>query len=73
MAPDYGIIRYSFNNTPSIVFNGYSEDEKVTEVNLGEFILIEGDNILKLVIEGKASRAKDGYMAGIDLLTFTPA
>lgn len=70
MAPDYGIVKYFMNNIPSIVFNGYSMDEKVVDVNLGEFVLPEGENIITLVIEGKSREAKEGYMAGIDRLRF---
>lgn len=70
-ASDYGIIAFEFNaETITDNFNGYSEGEQLTEIVLGEAILLEGDNIFTIVIRGKDNKAKPGNMAGIDYLKF---
>ena len=70
-ARDYGILSFGINaEKAGPVFNGYADGEEVTEVYLGEHILLEGENIFTVTLEGSDERAKPGNMAGIDYLEF---
>jgi len=71
-AVDYGIIQAVMDGTIVMErFNGYTpEGVSTEEVDLGTFNLLKGSHILKLVILGKDARAKEGNMAGIDMLRF---
>jgi len=68
-AVDYGIISFRINGKPSSIrFNGYANGEMVTNIDLGSFQIHEGDNVLSITVEGSDRRAKQGNMAGVDLL-----
>ena len=70
-ARDYGIIGFEVNANPAgKTFNGYTDGEKVVEIPLGKHMLLEGENILTVILKGSDERAKQGNMAGIDCLTF---
>ncbi|HUS86775.1 MAG TPA: glycoside hydrolase family 172 protein [Bacteroidales bacterium] len=68
-AVDYGIISFRINGKPSSIrFNGYTNGEMVTNIDLGLFQINEGDNVLSITVEGSDRRAKQGNMAGVDYL-----
>ena len=68
-ARDYGIVSFEINaNKAGSAFNGYTDGEEVVEVSLGRHTLLEGENILTVIIEGSDQRAEPGNMAGIDCL-----
>ena len=71
-AVDYGIIQLYINGKPaSKIINGYNREKvKPVDVDLGEHILSEGDNILTAKIIGADVFAKPGNMVGIDFLKF---
>jgi hypothetical protein len=72
MASDYGIAEIFINNTLLSQFNGYTDGEAIVDIDLGEIYLIEGDNILSIIIKGEDPRSKGGYMFGIDRIEVTP-
>ncbi len=68
-ARDYGIISFEINaGVAGTSFNGYTNGEEVVEISLGRHILLEGENILTVIIKGSDQRAEPGNMAGIDCL-----
>lgn len=68
-ARDYGMIGFEINANPAgSIFNGYTEGEEVIEIPLGRHILLEGENILTVILQGSDQRARPGNMAGIDCL-----
>ncbi len=68
-ARDYGIISFELNaNAAGSTFNGYTDGEEVVEISLGNHTLLEGENILAVIIKGSDLRAQSGNMAGIDYL-----
>ncbi|MBS0011672.1 MAG: DUF2961 domain-containing protein [Bacteroidales bacterium] len=70
-ARDYGIITFELNANPAGgTYNGYTDGEQLVEVPLGKHILLEGENILTVIIKGSDQRARPGNMAGIDCLVF---
>lgn len=71
-AVDYGIIQLYLNGNPiGNKFNGFTKNGvKPVEVNLGNHVLSEGENIFTIKILGSDNRAKPGNMAGIDFLKF---
>jgi len=71
-ARDYGIISFEINaNVAGPNFNGYTNGEEVLEISLGKHILLEGENILTVIIKGADQRSEPGNMAGIDYLKLT--
>jgi hypothetical protein len=71
-APDYGIVQFYLNGEAvGPEFNGYNSDGVITqEVNFGNHMLSEGENILSVKILGADEQAKPGNMAGIDWISF---
>ena len=70
-ARDYGIVGFELNaNRAGADFNGYTDGEEVVEWPLGNHIMLEGENILTMIIKGSDRRAQPGNMAGIDCLIF---
>jgi len=71
-ARDYGIIGFELNaSVAGSTFNGYTNGEEVVEISLGKHILLEGENILTVILKGADPRAEPGNMAGIDCLKLT--
>jgi hypothetical protein len=72
-AVDYGIIQISINGIPvGSKFDGYIENEvKPVQIELGTYVLSEGENILSIKILGANKNAKTGNMSGIDWLQFS--
>ncbi|MBN1388094.1 MAG: DUF2961 domain-containing protein [Bacteroidales bacterium] len=71
-ARDYGIISFKLNANPAGgFFNGYTDGEEVVDISLGRHMLLEGENILEVMIHGSDPRAAPGNMAGIDCLELT--
>lgn len=73
-AVDYGMVKLLIDRqTVFPRFNGYTaEGVKTLPLELGTLRLGEGKHLFELVLLGKDPRARAGYMAGIDLITFTP-
>jgi hypothetical protein len=71
-AVDYGIIQLYLNGQPvSKVINCYNSEEVIPyKVELGQYVLSEGENIISVKILGADVFAKPGNMVGIDYLKF---
>ena len=68
-APDYGIVEISVNGSAPVRFNGYNDEIKVKEVNLGTHRINEGLNHLDIKMIRPGQGNKEG-MFGIDKLIF---
>ncbi len=71
-APDYGKIQISLNDkTIANSINGFNENGVVvSDIDLGNHALAEGENTFTIKIIGADNSAKPGNMAGIDFLKF---
>ena len=71
-AVDYGIIQLYLNGIPvGNKINCFNETEVTPfEVELGKYVLSEGENIFSVKILGADKLAKPGNMVGIDYLKF---
>ncbi|NQU87961.1 MAG: DUF2961 domain-containing protein, partial [Mariniphaga sp.] len=71
-AVDYGIVRIELNAiTIATNFNGYAPEGVISvKTALGTHVLSKGENIFKIIIQGKDNKAAEGNMFGIDMLEF---
>lgn len=71
-AVDYGILQIYLNGVPAgKKFNGYNADSVIpVKIDLGNFVLSEGENIFSIKIIGADNRAKPGKMIGVDCINF---